>query len=379
MTLNILFLPLLGGFLFYHIFNGTSHLAFKHPPQTVLFWSAAIGIVLLFVSRELVFWIPVLQRNQLGSIAWVITYVVRPALLSLVVGLMLSFVLLLLEMMVAKSQTGIPVTPRTVLARFKRPQYFIALIIGLGSFAILLVLAHNRPPNFSRLLFVALFLILMGVSIWWANYAAMPMSSAAVRVSVLLIMTFLLFYFSVCCWSYIVAHWMALRSPIENSRGLGTSFLACILGPLCAYLLNQVYTKETAEYRYRLSKWPSKLEQLIYSAARLGKAVMITMDDRKVYAGLPINVTSDAAAKQSYIVILPRKSGYRDKDSLAVTFTTEYEVVHSGLSVEQRNEFAKILPLENISSAGYFEEKYYVKFPNKKTSPPRIGPNKYKS
>ena len=53
LELNELFLPLLGGFLFYYSFHGTQYVASHRPRSVLLFWSAAIGLALLLLARLL--------------------------------------------------------------------------------------------------------------------------------------------------------------------------------------------------------------------------------------------------------------------------------------------------------------------------------------
>lgn len=54
MTLNLLFLPLLGGFIFYMKWNFTRYHAARCMGQRLLFTSAGYGLFLLIAARLLV-------------------------------------------------------------------------------------------------------------------------------------------------------------------------------------------------------------------------------------------------------------------------------------------------------------------------------------
>lgn len=51
MELNILLLPLLGGYAFYLKFNGTAYHAARCSSQRLIFSSAIFGLVLLLIAR----------------------------------------------------------------------------------------------------------------------------------------------------------------------------------------------------------------------------------------------------------------------------------------------------------------------------------------
>jgi hypothetical protein len=54
--------------------------------------------------------------------------------------------------------------------------------------------------------------------------------------------------------------------------------------------------------------------------------VMITMDDRKVYVGyiMDVGAPTEVTGVNQEILLIPTVSGYRDKDTLRVVYTTEY-------------------------------------------------------
>lgn len=98
------------------------------------------------------------------------------------------------------------------------------------------------------------------------------------------------------------------------------------------YLLSRQYETSNSEDLdlYLLEKsLQSPIEKLLFDSAYSKKTIMLTMSDRKVYIG---NVIQDDdlfnrfAKKIDEFDFLPLKSGFRDKDSLEVTITTNYKV-----------------------------------------------------
>ena len=93
--------------------------------------------------------------------------------------------------------------------------------------------------------------------------------------------------------------------------------------------------------------------------------VMLTMADRKVYVGKIISLgePSETQGPDQEIEILPIVSGYRDKDTLTVTFTTYYSVLGEDVKL--------ILKQDGISSATNFKQENYDIFQkNKKKKRP---------
>ena len=71
------------------------------------------------------------------------------------------------------------------------------------------------------------------------------------------------------------------------------------------------------------------LDDLLFRLSIENKNVMLMMDDRKVYVGKIISMgePSETQGMDQDISIMPLMSGYRDKDTLRVNFTTDYEQV----------------------------------------------------
>lgn len=70
------------------------------------------------------------------------------------------------------------------------------------------------------------------------------------------------------------------------------------------------------------------------------KQIMLTLNDRKVYVGKVIDLGEPSATSgmDQDISIIPVMSGYRDKETLQVTFTTHYEDVATDLYISLRQD-----------------------------------------
>lgn len=105
----------------------------------------------------------------------------------------------------------------------------------------------------------------------------------------------------------------------------------------------------------------SPIEKLLFNSAYSQKPIMLTMIDRKVYIGTVIQDTdlfNRFAKKIDEFEFLPSKSGFRDKDSLEVTITTNYIVDQQNSS----NNSIIILKKSSILSCAEIELKLFDKF-----------------
>lgn len=118
--------------------------------------------------------------------------------------------------------------------------------------------------------------------------------------------------------------------------------------------------------RLRFGRWDAKvhvigriledspLDNLLFRLSlEKDKHAMLAMEDRKVYVGKIINLGEPSATTgmDQDIAIVPLMSGYRDKDTLKVTFTTFYKEVDAAISIALRQD--------NIVSATQFDFDAY--------------------
>lgn len=110
----------------------------------------------------------------------------------------------------------------------------------------------------------------------------------------------------------------------------------------------------------------SPLDDLLFRLSlQKDKYVMLTMDDRKVYVGKIVSLgePSETAGMDQDISIMPLMSGYRDKETLRVTFTTDYALVDGDIYVSLRQE--------RIITATEFKLEAYQTWQARRTQPLR--------
>ncbi|MFA7351159.1 MAG: hypothetical protein WC009_10380 [Methylotenera sp.] len=100
----------------------------------------------------------------------------------------------------------------------------------------------------------------------------------------------------------------------------------------------------------------SPLDKLLYTSMQTGKALMVSLDDRKVYVGCIASMgePNESEGADQEINFIPQISGYRDKDTLKVIFTTHYS--------EIQKEFSLVIKQERIISATIFDLSIYNQF-----------------
>lgn len=85
----------------------------------------------------------------------------------------------------------------------------------------------------------------------------------------------------------------------------------------------------------------SPLDNLLFKLSlEKDKHVMLMMDDRKVYVGKVINLgePSETSGMDQDVSIMPLMSGYREKNTLKVIFTTHYDEVDAEIYLSLRQD-----------------------------------------
>lgn len=105
--------------------------------------------------------------------------------------------------------------------------------------------------------------------------------------------------------------------------------------------------------------------QLMTSIRDEQNLYMFSMDDRKVYVGRVSDIGDlhEAGGMDEDFEIVPAMSGYRDKDTLKVTYTTDYSAVVEEMRQKGRKiGFSIVLSQKNIVSVSRFEDEIWSKF-----------------
>lgn len=105
----------------------------------------------------------------------------------------------------------------------------------------------------------------------------------------------------------------------------------------------------------------SPLDSLIHKSFSENELLMLHMSDRKFYVGIVVSTSgvNEINTANQTISLLPKLSGYRDKDTLEVTSATQYN-----RSEDETIEI--ILKNENIVSATLFNQERFDKFMQKR-------------
>lgn len=158
--------------------------------------------------------------------------------------------------------------------------------------------------------------------------------------------------------------WWAKNIPFPYS---GISTLAFLLGAGSWPFLNFIW-KEEAESDRIIRDEGGPFEQLLDSAMRQEKRVMITLKGGKVYVGR-IGTSYTPGQRDQTILLLPTKSGYREKDKQRVEITTDYADAYEKIKqdhpltyTEIIEDFGVVLPVSEITSITLYNEEVHRKY-----------------
>ena len=110
----------------------------------------------------------------------------------------------------------------------------------------------------------------------------------------------------------------------------------------------------------------SPMDYLLFKAMHDKKAVMLSMNDRKVYVGYIAACAEPSQNGGAYqeVTLVPMMSGYRDEKTLKVNITTYYEEADESVEL--------IVRQDAILSAGEFIWEAFKKLQPKKPAPKRV-------
>ena len=140
------------------------------------------------------------------------------------------------------------------------------------------------------------------------------------------------------------------------------------LGKVYVYFVKKRQRLDTVDQAkaFILNEAPGSLfTKRLLASMHESQQYMFSMSDRKVYVGRVASVGDphETAGIDEEFAIVPTMSGYRDKDSLAVTYNTDYSAVVEELSQNGRaTDFSIILSQENLVSMSRFEMDIWARF-----------------
>jgi hypothetical protein len=314
--LNVLLLPLLGGFLFLSIYSRTAYFLARQTTTTFSFWLAAAGIGLLIVARGAVM---IWKFAMLGPQA-VASPVLSIALIPLLAALLFAFgisTLVKIGETSRKRQSHEKLWPLLRISIFASKKEIWRLLLdllvfGVVSYAFLATrkgLGHNLPNIFGipiRLVWAYEFLSLIIFARWWAR----KIHAAPVLIlfrSIYLGLFYLLLLELVTMYPKAVKEgWMAFAKPTASqvaSEELATSVLALILGPAMALTFSWLYPRKSVQDNLMENRTTNTLDRLFYRVTKRGKMVMLTLNDGKVYCGYIDWIPADPGAVDAFLEI----------------------------------------------------------------------------
>lgn len=159
--------------------------------------------------------------------------------------------------------------------------------------------------------------------------------------------------------------------------------VSIILGrlvPKLMYGFSEEKMMNALEYEITTDPETPEFTQLFFKSMELGKPILFTMSDRKVFIGYVYEVH---AGDFNDILILPYYSGYRDKNTLELVLVTPYKQVIEALQKEYSDQkecsesigddeeildnvkfgsFLISLPIREINHAHLHDFRYYKRF-----------------
>lgn len=161
----------------------------------------------------------------------------------------------------------------------------------------------------------------------WDFVASVSIFALTIYVATSLVFLGLKNVVSVELWNTISSFWKA-NFPSQGSVRLFTGFLLSIPVGLIIGTVWSRYNWILTEVGYW---WTGKKKSYQFSDVffatchdLLGKPVLLTLNNSKVYVGVLLQATDDPNESARYIKMLPVMSGYRIKDSGQVIFDTDY-------------------------------------------------------
>lgn len=160
-----------------------------------------------------------------------------------------------------------------------------------------------------------------------------------------------------------------LQDYLSLKFAFGTG-LAVLIAPLFALIDNLFRNAEKSRASVHKSKSPA-LEKFLFDCGTHLRTVLITLSSRKVYVGIVHDISIESGEVEHF-TILPILSGYRDKDTLTVKFTTNYYLHYEQHLDENGNpldgngssfdDFIEMISVSKIDHLGSFDIDTYKKF-----------------
>lgn len=359
MELNLLLLPLLGGYFVYLRFHGTAYYARQCSSQRLLFNSAIVGLLLLLLARGTAYSLD--KLNESGDLAaqWL-----GSGLQAMVMVSVLSAAVFGVTLIKDRSE-------------WRNGEFVFKVLLGLSIVSVLvgvcveLTRLSGGEALFALrsigLAFVLSLLVLILAHLLRVHTLA-PFPSLLFRIAMVLVAAILAFVCALGYQSWWEAKWNEF-SPYPQS---GTALTAFSIGFLATWLLNRlVFPHEVAIHRLYMGRKMNTFDRLMYESMLEPSQVQITLKDGKVYVGWVLSIPPQLDRTDTHIELLPVSSGYREPDTKEYVPKTFYENVYEHYRNQpdsadgeriDLDDFKKVLPLSEILIVGKFKADAYLRF-----------------
>jgi len=362
-SINLLALPILGGYWFQYKFYGTHYRAERLTPQRLVFHAGLYALGLLIVAKLLVF-----VGDSPGAMGY-------DAIQFLLFSITPAFLLLVFASLIAIGVRAYPgLTQHSDLesdAQHPGEEIYraglgaiLALLLGWTSLHIESAI-EVLPAAQTRVACVVVLGGLFGIA--WIyqqfinRFMSFPFFSIGLRIGLFGLVASLALIDFFDRYQFLNAWW----DQFVHLKGSGVPMVACLLGLVVWWPLNLLYPHQAANLRLHEQQATTALDRLLYQASLEQNLLSISMADGKVYIGYIQQLPPNPEDRNSYFEILPMNSGYRDKDTREMKLTTFYDTAYQTLVDTEAGPdawlaFVKVLKIDDIVSAGRFDPDAYL-------------------
>jgi hypothetical protein len=371
--INQIFLALLGGYIFYWTFHGTRYRAATLQPQLLIFPASLWGTMFIAAAIGLESSVEVV-KDLVGWQDWCF----RKALPASTVAFLFSIGVAAIKgrkKYKAQHRDQIHSVTTTILMALVALIYLVALLKPQFSWK---ELVHTFALSTGILFVCAVAVaIIRQLTKWPAIGLFFRMGVAQFIISLLLldIVTYA---------TPATKFWAKLEAQYQVANG-GIPFLAFALAVISSLILNILIPEKAAAAFVHRSGAVNELKRLLFVALTEDKTVLVSMSDSKVYTGQIKNWPARDDKSDGYFVILPLSSGYRDKDTRKVSFTTYYSRAYIALEDEltkifemrgrpvdpveferrfesRLEDYYRVLPISEVTSVGLYDARASLYF-----------------
>lgn len=144
--------------------------------------------------------------------------------------------------------------------------------------------------------------------------------------------------------------------------------LTLFLGISLGQILNLIPRSKQFSLKNAIKSLGLDFEKIMYESVEEEKALFLTMENGKVYVGFLLSGFDPSLVDNQTFAILPVKSGYRDKDTKKVIFTTDYVSNYDKFRSESKNseitqdDYRIVLFKKDVKSVSLYHQEIYDRF-----------------